>query len=249
MPAINCAMPALVIAEPKKTGYTCPRRVCSASSARSWSYGTPASFCTYVASSLSLCSASSSVSPVVNSVSSAPDATKLAPCVPGLVTRPMAKAAIFRRLAMSCSTPSGLAPGRSILFTNSRAGISKRCSERMSIRVCACAPSTAEMTSTTPSRTFSTRSTSAMKSGWPGVSIKLTATFPIGKDATADLIVIPRRRSNGSKSVWVVPASTAPSWSMTPESYSSRSVRVVLPASTCARIPKLSVFCDTRHIP
>src|SRR5262249_19838631 len=62
-------------------------------------------------------------------------------------------------------------------------------------------------------------------------------------------IVIPRRRSNGSESVWVVPASTAPSWSMTPESYSSRSVRVVLPASTCARIPKLSVFCDTRHIP
>ncbi len=34
---------------------------------------------------------------------------------------------------------------------------------------------------------------------------------------------------------------------MTPEAYSSRSVRVVLPASTCARIPKLSVFRDTRH--
>src|SRR5258708_22807191 len=34
---------------------------------------------------------------------------------------------------------------------------------------------------------------------------------------------------------------------MTPEVYSSRSVRVVFPASTCARIPKLSVFRDTRH--
>lgn len=46
------------------------------------------------------------------------------------------------------------------------------------------------------------------------------------------LIVIPRRRSSGSESVWVMPASTAPSRSMAPESYSSRSVRVVLPAST-----------------
>lgn len=59
---------------------------------------------------------------------------------------------------------------------------------------------------------------------------------------------MPRRRSSGSESVRVVPASTLPGRSITPAAYSSRSVRVVLPASTCARIPKLSVFCDTRHI-
>src|SRR5215469_15890938 len=70
---------------------------------------------------------------------------------------------------------------------------------------------------------------------------------PTGNEATADLIVIPRCRSSGSESVRVVPASTLPSRSITPEANSSRSVRVVLPASTCARIPKLSVFCDTRH--
>jgi len=35
---------------------------------------------------------------------------------------------------------------------------------------------------------------------------------------------------------------------MTSEVKSSRSVSVVLPASTCARIPRLSVFRDTRHI-
>ena len=43
-----------------------------------------------------------------------------------------------------------------------------RCSARISTRVCACTPSTAETTSTAPSSTPSTRSTSAMKSGWPG---------------------------------------------------------------------------------
>ena len=51
-----------------------------------------------------------------------------------------------------------------------------RCSARISRRVCACTPSTAEITSTAPSSTLNTRSTSAMKSGWPGVSIRLTVT-------------------------------------------------------------------------
>src|SRR5947207_11931041 len=58
---------------------------------------------------------------------------------------------------------------------------------------------------------------------------------------------MPRCRSSDSESVCVVPASTLPASSMTPASYSSRSVRVVLPASTCARIPRFSSFCDTRH--
>ena len=111
MPAISCAIPAPVIAEPKKTGYTCPRRVCSASSARSWAYGTPASLCTYVASSPSLWSASSSVRPAVNSASSAADAVTLAPGVPAPVTRPMAKAATLRRLAISAQHALGVRPG------------------------------------------------------------------------------------------------------------------------------------------
>ena len=53
-----------------------------------------------------------------------------------------------------------------------------RCRVRIRTRVCACTPSTAETTSTAPSSTSSTRSTSAMKSGWPGVSIRLTVTSP-----------------------------------------------------------------------
>jgi len=79
------------------------------------------------------------------------------------------------------------------------------------------------------------------REAWPGVSIKLTVTPSTANEVTADLIVIPRCRSSASESVCVVPASTLPISSMTPAAWSSRSVSVVLPASTCARIPKLSV--------
>jgi hypothetical protein len=66
---------------------------------------------------------------------------------------------------ISASTASPRAPRRSILLTKIRAGMRSRRSVRMSTRVCGCTPSTAEMTSTAPSSTVSTRSTSAMKSG------------------------------------------------------------------------------------
>ena len=91
-----------------------------------------------------------------------------------------------------------------------------RRSARISTRVCACTPSTAEITSTAPSSTLSTRSTSAMKSGWPGVSIRLTVMSPTPNETTADLIVMPRCRSSASESVWVLPSSTLPISSMTP---------------------------------
>jgi energy-converting hydrogenase B subunit Q len=133
------------------------------------------------------------------------------------------------------------------VFTKMSVGMRSRCSVRISTRVWACTPSTAETTSTAPSSTFSTRSTSAMKSGWPGVSIRLTVTSPMAKDTTADLMVMPRRRSRSRKSVWVLPSSTLPGSSMTPAAYSSRSVRVVLPASTCAKIPRFNI-CTVRHV-
>ena len=91
-----------------------------------------------------------------------------------------------------------------------------RCRVRISTRVWGCTPSTAETTSTAPSSTPSTRSTSAMKSGWPGVSIRLTVVPPTTNDTTADLMVMPRWRSRASESVWVLPASTLPTSSMTP---------------------------------
>src|SRR6266508_3380998 len=77
--------------------------------------------------------------------------------------------------------------------------------------------------------------------------MRLTVTPAISKDTTADLMVIPRWRSKANVSVCVVPASTSPTVSMTPAAYSSRSVSVVLPASTCARIPRFNVLTP-RHV-
>ena len=95
-------------------------------------------------------------------------------------------------------------------------GTRSRWSARIKRVVCDCTPSTAEITKTAPSSTLNTRSTSAMKSGWPGVSIRLTVTSSIAYETTADLIVMPRCRSSATESVCVVPASTLPISSMTP---------------------------------
>jgi|GEM_PF-3681966 len=103
------------------------------------------------------------------------------------------------------------------MFTKISAGMASRRSARMSTCVWACTPSTAEITSTAPSSTLSTRSTSAMKSGWPGVSIRLTLVSPaMVNEVTAALMVMPRCRSSASVSVWVLPSSTLPISSMTP---------------------------------
>ena len=118
--------------------------------------------------------------------------------------------------SISRSTRSGSAPLRSILFTKSSVGTSNRRSARISTRVCGWTPSTADTTSNAPSSTSNDRSTSAMKSGWPGVSMMLTAKSPMRNETTAALIVIPRRRSSSSVSVCVVPRSTLPISSMTP---------------------------------
>ncbi len=84
------------------------------------------------------------------------------------------------------------------------------------MRVCGWTPSTAESTRTAPSSRLNTRSTSAMKSGWPGVSTRFTGTPAMVNDTTADLMVMPRWRSSASVSVCVVPASTLPTASMMP---------------------------------
>ena len=54
------------------------------------------------------------------------------------------------------------------------AGTARRRSTRHRTTVCGCTPSTAETTRTAASRTARLRSTSAMKSECPGVSMRLT---------------------------------------------------------------------------
>ena len=142
---------------------------------------------------------------------------------------------------MSASRSSERAPTRSILLMKISVGSRNARSVFISARVCGCTPSTADITSTAPSSTPSARSTSATKSLCPGVSMRLTWRSPTGNAATAERMVIPRRRSMSPVSVCVVPESTLPRRSITPVSNSRRSVRLVLPASTCARIPMLTV--------
>ena len=225
MPSINSSMPAPVMAEPTNTGCTRPAPSCASSAARARPSGTgPA---TYAPSSASSCRVSTS---------------SMAASSPSRNTAGVSRAAISR------STRSGSAPVRSILFTKIRVGMPSLRRVRISTLVCACTPSTADTTSTAPSSTLSTRSTSAMKSGWPGVSMRLTVRPAMVKDTTADLMVMPRRRSSSSESVCVLPASTLPSSAMTPAVCSRRSVRLVLPASTWATIPRLRVVRIKRHV-
>src|SRR3712207_4221906 len=244
MPEIRSSTPAPDIAEPKNTGCTSALPVCSASSPRRRWYETAASSSTYAARSTSLLSASRSTNPEVKPASEAPYGAKPGLRVPRPFTDLIGTIAGVSLWEMSRSKPSHCAPARSILLAKMRVGTPSRPSVLIRIRVCGCTPSTAETTSTAPSRTPRTRSTSAMKSGWPGVSIRLTVTSPTTNDTTADLIVKPRCRSSAKESVLVFPSSTRPISSMTPAAWSSRSVRVVLPASTCAKIPRFKVLTE-----
>ncbi len=149
-----------------------------------------------------------------------------------------------RTWAIAASTS---APPRSTLLTNRKVGTPTSRSARQMTTVCGWTPSTADRTRTAASRTVRDRSTSAMKSGWPGVSRTLTVRSPRSKEVTAARIVMPRRRSRSIESVRVVPSSTLPGASSTPASARRRSVRLVLPASTCARIPRLRKDMQQLH--
>ena len=97
-------------------------------------------------------------------------------------------------------------------------GTARRRSARQRTTVCDWTPSTAETTRTAASSTARLRSTSAMKSEWPGVSMRLTWTSPTANDATFVRTVMPRRRSMSIESVRVVPSSTLPGAEMAPAS-------------------------------
>ena len=151
---------------------------------------------------------------------------------------------VVSRRSISASTRAGSAPPRSILLMKiawARPG-GARTHQRTT--VCDWTPSTADTTRTAASSTARLRSTSAMKSEWPGVSMRLTWMSPTANDATFVRTVMPRRRSMSIESVRVVPSSMLPGAEMAPASSMSRSVRLVLPASTCARMPRLMV-CAT----
>ena len=78
---------------------------------------------------------------------------------------------------------------------------------RQTVSDCGSTPATASKTTTPPSRTRKLRSTSTVKSTWPGVSMMLTR-WPFHSAVVAEaVIVIPRSRS---WTMWSIVA--APSW-------------------------------------
>ncbi len=76
---------------------------------------------------------------------------------------------------------------------------------RQTVSVCAWTPATPQKTMIAPSRTRSDRSTSAVKSTCPGVSIRLIWWSLQGQVVAAAVIVMPRSRSSGIQSSAVVP--------------------------------------------
>ena len=75
---------------------------------------------------------------------------------------------------MVLTEPAKFAPIRSILLMKAMRGTRYLSAWRQTVSDCGSTPATASKTATAPSRTRSERSTSTVKSTWPGVSMMLT---------------------------------------------------------------------------
>ena len=81
---------------------------------------------------------------------------------------------------------------------------------RQTVSVCGSTPATPSNTATAPSRTRSDRSTSTVKSTWPGVSMMLMRWSAQKHVVAADVIVIPRSCSWTIQSMVAAPSWTSP---------------------------------------
>jgi hypothetical protein len=116
-----------------------------------------------------------------------------------------------------------LAPVRSILLTNARRGTLYLLAWRQTVSDCGCTPPTAQYTMQAPSSTRMERSTSMVKSTWPGVSMMLMRcsgkdrSMPFQKQVVAaDVIVMPRSCSCSIQSMVAAPSCTSPILWFTP---------------------------------
>ena len=103
------------------------------------------------------------------------------------------------------------APTRSILFMKAMRGTRYLSAWRQTVSDWGCTPATASNTATAPSRTRSERSTSAVKSTWPGVSMMLMRWSFQKQVVAAEVMVIPRSCSCSIQSMVAVPSWTSPS--------------------------------------
>src|ERR1700687_4930494 len=85
---------------------------------------------------------------------------------------------------------------RSILFTKQMRGTRYLSAWRHTVSDCGCTPATESNTQTAPSRTRRERSTSTVKSTWPGVSMMLILLPFHSAVVAAAVIVMPRSCSH-----------------------------------------------------
>ena len=102
------------------------------------------------------------------------------------------------------------APMRSILLTKHIRGTWYLLAWRQTVSVWGSTPATASKTATAPSSTRSDRSTSTVKSTWPGVSMMLIQQSRHLHVVAALVIVMPRSCSWTIQSMTAAPSCTSP---------------------------------------
>ncbi len=99
---------------------------------------------------------------------------------------------------------------RSILLMNAMRGTAYLSAWRQTVSDCGSTPATESNSAIAPSRTRSERSTSTVKSTWPGVSMMLMRWPSQVQVVAADVIVIPRSCSCSIQSIVAAPSWTSP---------------------------------------
>ncbi len=106
------------------------------------------------------------------------------------------------------------APLRSILLTKPIRGTLYLLAWRHTVSLCGSTPPTAQNSATAPSSTRRLRSTSTVKSTWPGVSIRLilyvSPRYTQAVVVAALVMVIPRSCSCSIQSIVAAPSCTSP---------------------------------------
>ncbi len=102
------------------------------------------------------------------------------------------------------------APRRSILLTKHMRGTPYLLAWRHTVSVWGSTPATPSKTATAPSSTRNDRSTSTVKSTWPGVSMMLMRWSFHMHVVAADVMVMPRSCSCTIQSIVAAPSWTSP---------------------------------------
>ena len=115
-----------------------------------------------------------------------------------------------RRSIIVCTPRSKSAPMRSILLMYAIRGTEYLSAWRQTVSDCGSTPATESNSATAPSSTRSERSTSTVKSTWPGVSMMLIRWSAHSQVVAADVIVMPRSCSCSIQSMVAAPSCTSP---------------------------------------